>query len=203
MPDACLIIFTRYPELGKVKTRLIPALGAAGAMALHQRMAEQTLAQARAFRAQQPCQIEVWFVGGSIAQMQAWLGDDVTFQPQPEGDLGDRMRLAFQAAFRNGHTAVTLVGTDCPALSVEGITQSFAALQHQPLSLGPAQDGGYYLIGLQYLIPELFYGIAWSTAAVLQDTLRIADRLSIIPALLPILRDIDVPEDLEHLEFAE
>jgi uncharacterized protein len=203
MPDACLIIFTRYPEPGKVKTRLIPALGAAGAMALHQRMAEQTLAQARAFRAQQPCQIEVWFVGSDTALMQAWLGDDVTFQPQPEGDLGDRMRLAFQAAFRNGHIAVTLVGTDCPELSALLIQQSFEALQHQALTLGPAQDGGYYLIGLQYLIPELFAGIAWSTSDVLESTLRIADRLTITPTLLPTLRDIDVPEDLEHLEFGD
>jgi uncharacterized protein len=203
MPDACLIIFTRYPEPGKVKTRLIPALGADGAMALHQRMAAHTLAQARAFRAQQPCQIEVWFVGGNTALMQAWLGEDVTFQPQPEGDLGDRMRLAFQAAFRKGYTAVTLVGTDCPELSALLIQQSFEALQHQALTLGPAADGGYYLIGLQYLIPELFAGIAWSTADVLQSTLKIADRLTLSPFLLPILRDIDVPEDLDHLKFGE
>jgi uncharacterized protein len=201
MANECLIIFIRYPEIGKVKTRLIPALGATGATLLYRQMAERTIEQARALRQMQPCSIEVWFVGGTTALMQDWLGEDLMFQIQPDGDLGDRMRLAFQTVFNKGYQAATLIGTDCPALSTELLKQSFQNLQDHALTLGPAVDGGYYLIGLQYLIPELFAGIAWSTAAVLAQTFQIAEHLQITPTLLPCLRDIDMPEDLENLQI--
>jgi uncharacterized protein len=201
MANECLIVFIRYPEIGKVKTRLIPELGATGATLLYQQMAERTIEQARALQQMQPCAIEVWFVGGTIVLMQDWLGEDLVFQAQPDGDLGDRMRLAFQTVFNKGYQAATLIGTDCPALSAELLKQSFQNLQDHALTLGPAMDGGYYLIGLQQLIPELFAGIDWSTAAVLAQTLQIAEQLHIDPVLLPYLRDIDVPEDLENLQI--
>jgi uncharacterized protein len=195
----CLIIFTRYPEPGKVKTRLIPALGDVGAATLHQRMAEHTLAQAKALRQNRNLSIEVWFTGGSIAQMQVWLGADVAYQLQPVGDLGDRMVSAFKSAFCKGHTAAVIVGTDCPDLSSALLKQSFEALERQELVLGPAIDGGYYLIGVRRFVPELFEGIAWSTAEVLEQTLEIAQQLDLAPVLLPYLSDIDRPQDLEHL----
>jgi uncharacterized protein len=197
--ETCAIVFTRYPTAGKVKTRLIPALGEEGAAALHKKMAEHTISQVRGLQRLLPCDLEVWFVGGYLALMQAWLGEDLVYQIQPDGDLGDRMRLAFQSIFDRGYKKAAIVGTDCPALTTEILAQSFDALEDNPIALGPAIDGGYYLIGLQYLIPELFTGIPWSTANVLQSTVKIATDLGILPTLLPYLADIDLPQDLAHL----
>jgi uncharacterized protein len=199
MPANCLIIFTRYPEAGKSKTRLIPALGADGAALLHQQMAEYTVEQANCLQQILAVDIEVWFVGGDLDLMTAWLGNDLVVQQQPTGDLGDRMCAAMKSAFSKGYQAVVIVGTDCPDLDASLLAQSFRALQHHQLAIGPAIDGGYYLIGLQSLVPELFVGIHWSTATVLQETLEIADQLDLKPLLLPCLPDIDVPQDLDYL----
>ncbi len=199
MSEISTIVFTRYPAAGKIKTRLIPALGEERAAALHKKMAEHTISQVRALQRLVPGDIEVWYVGGNLALMQGWLGDDLTYQLQPDGDLGDRMRLAFQSIFDRGYKKAAIVGTDCPTLTTEILAQSFEALDDRPIALGPAIDGGYYLIGLQYLIPELFTGIPWSTANVLQETVKIATDLGIVPTLLPYLADIDLPQDLAHL----
>jgi uncharacterized protein len=192
----CLIIFTRYPEPGKTKTRLISALGEVGAAQLHRRMAEHTLLQARSLS----CAIEIWYVGGSKELMQDWLGTDLWYREQPAGDLGDRMCAAFRSAFDQGYQTVMIVGTDCPGLTTDFLAQGFAALQSQAITIGPAIDGGYYLIGLQQLVPKLFQGITWSTATVFSETLLIADQLQLPTYLLPSLPDIDLPDDLQYLD---
>jgi uncharacterized protein len=192
----CLIIFTRYPESGKTKTRLIPALGEHGSARLHRRMAEHTVKQARSLS----CAIEVWYVGGSEELMQDWLGRDLWYREQPAGDLGDRMCGAFRSAFDKGYQSVMIVGTDCPGLTTDFMAQGFAALQNQVVTIGPAIDGGYYLIGLQRLVPELFQKINWSTATVFSETLAIADKLQLSTYLLPSLHDIDLPDDLQYLD---
>jgi uncharacterized protein len=193
----CLIIFTRYPEPGKTKTRLIPALGEDGSAQLHRRMAEHTVKQARSLS----CAIEVWYVGGSEELMQDWLGKDLWYREQPAGDLGDRMCGAFRSAFEQGYQSVMIVGTDCPGLTTDFMAQGFASLQNYMVTIGPAIDGGYYLIGLQQLVPELFQGITWSTATVFSETLAITDRLQLPTHLLPSLSDIDLPADLQYLDF--
>jgi uncharacterized protein len=195
LTTSCLIIFTRYPEPGKTKTRLIPALGENGAAQLHRRMAEHTVQQALALS----CHIEVWYVGGSEELMQNWLGTDLLYREQPIGDLGDRMCAAFRSAFEQSYQSVMIVGTDCPGLTTALLIEGFAALQSQVVTIGPAIDGGYYLIGLRCLVPELFKGISWSTAMVLKETLQVADRLNLDFKLLPYLHDIDIPEDLKYL----
>jgi uncharacterized protein len=159
-------------------------------------MAEHTVQQARALS----CNIEVWYVGGSEELMQEWLGTDLWYQEQPAGDLGDRMCAAFRSAFDQGYQSVMIVGTDCPGLTTALLTQGFAALQNQVVALGPAIDGGYYLIGLQRLVPELFQKINWSTATVFAETLAIADQLQLSTYLLQSLPDIDLPADLQYLE---
>jgi uncharacterized protein len=193
----CLIIFTRYPEPGKTKTRLIPALGEDGSAQLHRRMAEHTVKQTRSLS----CAIEVWYVGGSEELMQDWLGKDLWYREQPAGDLGDRMCGAFRSAFEQGYQSVMIVGTDCPGLTTDFMAQGFASLQNYMVTIGPAIDGGYYLIGLQQLVPELFQGITWSTATVFSETLAITDRLQLPTHLLPSLSDIDLPADLQYLDF--
>jgi uncharacterized protein len=192
----CLIIFTRYPEPGKTKTRLIPALGEEGAAQLHRRMAEHMVQQARLLS----CTIEVWYVGGTEELMQDWLGEGLLYREQPVGDLGDRMCGAFRSAFDQGYQSVMIVGTDCPGLTTDFLAQGFAALQNQVVIIGPAIDGGYYLIGLQRLVPELFQGVAWSTSSVFSETLAIAQQLQLPTYLLPPLSDIDLPDDLQYLD---
>jgi uncharacterized protein len=189
-----LIIFTRYPIPGQAKTRLIPALGATGAADLQRRMTRQTIDLA--IQTRHPFRIQ--FCGGTIAQMSDWLGD-YDYQPQGEGDLGDRMDRAFNQGFAAGHDRVVLIGTDCPGVDRAILNQAFSALESHDLVLGPAADGGYYLIGLRRRIPELFDAIAWSTATVRAKTVEIATGLNLAYTLLPELSDIDRPEDLEHL----
>jgi len=192
----CLIIFTRYPEPGKTKTRLIPLLGAEGAARFQRQMTEQTLAQVKELKAFRPLSVEVHFAGGNQQLMQDWLGSDIIYRQQSQGDLGRRMALAFKESFSAGMTGVVIIGTDCPDLNAQLMVKAFHALEQNDLVLGPALDGGYYLIGQRRLIPELFTGISWSTAEVLEQTISIAERLDLAIAFLPLLNDIDRPEDL-------
>jgi uncharacterized protein len=192
----CLIIFTRYPEAGKTKTRLIPVLGEEGAATLQRQMTEQKLAEVNQLLTFYPLSVEVHFSGGNEFLMQDWLGLNWVYRCQSEGDIGDRMASAFQASFAAGMNAVVLIGTDCPELNASLMAEAFQLLGQHDLVLGPALDGGYYLIGLRRLIPEIFTGIPWSTAEVLQQTLSIAQRLGFAVAKLPLLSDVDRPEDL-------
>ncbi|NDJ17213.1 DUF2064 domain-containing protein [Myxacorys almedinensis A] len=196
-----LIIFTRYPEPGKAKTRLIPALGEAGAAALHRQMAEDTVAQAqRLQKDQSTLSLEVHFAGGDLAQMRHWLGEQGQYRSQGSGSLGDRLIQAFQGAFQQQATAVVVIGTDCPSLQADLLSLAFERLTTADLVLGEASDGGYYLIGLRQPTPELFQTISWSTDVVFQQTLAIARKLNLTTALLPVLDDIDRPEDLTTLK---
>jgi hypothetical protein len=196
-----LIIFTRYPEPGRVKTRLIPALGEAGAANLHHWMAVRTLAQARRFRGEVPATLEVRFEGGTEASMRRWLGPDLQYRPQGKGDLGERLSRAFQEAFAAGEERVVIIGTDCPAMRAYILQRAFEQLEGHDLALGPAIDGGYYLIGLRRATPEsatghLFSDIAWGTGEVLTKTVERTRNLGLSFALLEPLDDIDRPEDL-------
>jgi uncharacterized protein len=191
-----LIIFTRYPTPGKTKTRLIPALGAAGAAKLHRQMTEQTVAKARELRQQLSIEIAVHYDGAERQQMVDWLGEDLIYQPQGEGDLGLRMARSISTACQSGEDRVVLIGTDCPSITTELLAQAFKDLQTRDLVLGAAVDGGYYLIGMCRPQPELFSGIEWSTERVFQQTIEIATKLQRSIALAPKLADIDRPEDL-------
>ena len=191
-----LILFARYPVPGRVKTRLIPALGAEGAAALHRRLVLRTLRTASKACRVLPAESEVRFDGGTEQAMSHWLGDSARFLPQGAGDLGERMAGAFEESFRSGSTATVIIGSDCPDLSPDAIAAAFARLKESPVVLGPAQDGGYYLIGLSRPMPELFRGIPWGTERVLAESLAVLQRLGCKPALLDPLQDIDRPEDL-------
>ena len=212
-----LLIFSRYPQSGQTKTRLIPALGANGAAQLHQRMAERMLRAAQGLQQRmrpefpESLDIQVWFTGGTIAQMQTWLGSDYRYGEQQGQTLGDRLQYALAEAFGVGHGVdpdlttspmvipVVIIGTDCPQITIELLYQVFQLLHTQDLVLGPAADGGYYLIGLKRFLPRIFQDISWSTDRVLAETLTIAQALQLSVALLETLPDIDRPEDLVHL----
>lgn len=193
-----LIVFTRYPEPGKTKTRLIPALGALGAATLQRQMTEYMLLQARELQSFYPVSVEVRFAGGEQQLMQDWLGKDFQYVAQGTGDLGCRMTKAIAHSCQNNIESVVIIGSDCPQLQAMTIAQAFQLLhQDYDLVLGPALDGGYYLIGVNRLIPELFIGIDWGTQRVLQQTVNIAKKLNLAIAYLPTLADVDRPEDLD------
>lgn len=192
----CLIVFTRYPIPGKTKTRLIPALGAAGAADLHRQMTEHTLAQVRQLRADGVA-IEIHYAGATAERELAdWLGADLVYRSQGDGDLGERMALSIETALQAGYDRVIIIGTDCPGLTADILQLAFEQLSDRDLVLGPAIDGGYYLIGLRRFMPELFVGISWGTSAVRQQTIEIAIELDLSMGNLPLLADIDRPEDL-------
>ncbi|MFM7407343.1 MAG: TIGR04282 family arsenosugar biosynthesis glycosyltransferase [Cuspidothrix sp.] len=192
-----LIIFTRYPEPGKTKTRLIPAVGEIGAANLHQQMTESTISQVQKLANIIRISVEIRFTGGNLQKMQNWLGNDLEYQTQGEGDLGIRMERSLTNAFQQKAEQVIIIGTDCPSLNSQILATAFQQLKTFNLVLGPAVDGGYYLIGLQQPIPELFTNIHWGTDQVLIQTLKIAQNHDLSIYSLPPLADIDRPDDLK------
>lgn len=191
-----LILFTRFPVPGKVKTRLIPALGPEGAAALHRRLVLRTLRTAKAACQAHGVDLEIRFAGDDSGAMERWLGSQWRFRAQCAGDLGQRMAGAFADSFAEGSPATVIIGSDCPNLTAQGLAEAFSALRAQPAVLGPATDGGYYLIGLTRPMPELFQGIAWGTDVVLEQSLNRFSQKGITPVLLKPLGDVDRPEDV-------
>lgn len=191
-----IIIFTRYPEPGQTKTRLIPALGDIGAASLQKQMTEHTLSQVRKLQTTSAITVEVRFAGGNYELMENWLGLDLVYKNQGEGDLGVRMMRSLIDAFANKYEQVLIIGTDCPGLDCQILTSALEKLQGSELVLGPAIDGGYYLIGLRQLVPELFSNIPWGTDQVFSQTVEIAQKLNLSSAYLSSLADVDRPEDL-------
>lgn len=191
-----LVVFTRHPVPGTTKTRLIPALGASGAADLQRRMTAQTLATARRLAKERPVTVEVRFEGSGADAMRDWLGPAYACRPQADGDLGERMRSSMQDAFGAGAQRTVLIGSDCPAIAVEHLRRAFDKLREHDLVLGPARDGGYYLIGASGTVPGVFDGIAWGTGDVLSRTLERGRCSDLSTALLEELSDVDVPDDL-------
>jgi hypothetical protein len=181
-----LVLFARYPTAGACKTRLIPALGPAGAADLHRRLTERTMAVLRASRAP----VTVAFTGASAAQFAAWLGPDVGLVEQVEGDLTARLMACLDPA------PVIFFGADTPDLAPQHVEAAIAALERHDIVIGPAEDGGYYLIGMRTALPELLTDMPWSTDQVLPETLARLVRRGIAPVLLETLADCDRPEDL-------
>lgn len=197
-----LLIFTRYPVPGQTKTRLIPALGQEGAATLQRRLTEHCLAIARQLTPIMPLKITMAYTGGTGMQMQQWLGGDVHYYPQSEGDLGDRLWHAFQTAFTQGGKKVMAIGIDCPFISTDLLHAAFIALDTNDVVIGPAQDGGYYLLGLKCPnshYADYFQGIDWSTERVYAQTLAKITQNGDRHYALAMLPDIDRPEDLPML----
>lgn len=191
-----LIVFARYPEAGKTKTRLIPALGPQAAAELQRQMTSHTLHQARLLAQERHVDIEVRFAGGDAARMRQLYGPGPRFSPQGDGDLGLRLHRAAQEAFNAGTTFVALIGSDCPYVTPELLNAAFDALRQHDVVLGPAIDGGYYLIGLRHCYPKLFQDIDWGSDRVYEQTRQAARKLGLSIGTLPLLADVDRPEDL-------
>ena len=193
-------MFTRMPEPGRVKTRLIAALGAAGAAAVHRRLLDHTLAAAQEASRRRPCAVQVWAAGccGRSPSPLPWAG--LPWWPQEGRGLGERMARACAHAFARGARRVVLVGTDCPALDAACLERAFMILEDHDLVLGPAHDGGYYLIGQTRSNAFLFRALPWGEAGVLAATLERAAAARLRVGLLDPLHDIDTADDLCHLD---
>jgi len=194
-----LTIFTRYPEPGQTKTRLIEALGEEGAAALQRELTEQTVHTIDQLVKTSTVEPVIYYEGGELASMQNWLGLNRSYKKQGAGDLGEKLNQAFADAFSAGAQRVVTIGCDCPGLSKEHIHRAFDALYLKDLVLGPATDGGYYLIGLKRPLDALFDHIPWSTDRVFEVTVSLAQQLCLSFEILEELHDVDRPEDLKHI----
>ena len=197
-----VILFSRYPEPGKTKTRLIPSLGPDKAARLQYLMTEHALRRINEFSQSNTAHVEIRFDGGSRALMKSAFGAGPTYLPQGDGDLGFRMARAFAEAFRIGMKRVVIIGSDCPQITSRILEEAFHSLLTYDIVLGPATDGGYYLIGLKRYAPTLFIDIPWGTDQVLAITMEQADQAGLSITLLEELSDIDRPEDMEVWEKA-
>jgi len=191
MQDERLIIFAKAPKAGQVKTRLAKTIGANAATAAYQRLVESLLSNLSAIAGV----ILRFAPDDCAAEIQAWLRPGWQAQPQGEGDLGCRLQRAFSDHFASGAKRVVIIGSDCPAVQCEDIRQAWKALETHDVALGPASDGGYWLIGLREPRPQLFEGIDWGTDSVLAQTLQRAKAIRLRVELLRILSDVDNEED--------
>ena len=191
-----LLVFARVPALGRVKSRLAAGVGEAAALAIYHELLGIT--RAAVLDAEVPATVWLADTAGaepSATEAREWAG--LRTRCQPAGDLGERMAAAFATAFAEGAGRVAIIGTDCPGLRGHHLTRALALLAEYEVVLGPATDGGYYLLALSSPQPALFQHKAWSTDSVLADTVADARRLGLRVALLPELRDVDTAADLD------
>jgi rSAM/selenodomain-associated transferase 1 len=189
-----LLVFLKQPRPGAVKTRLAPALGAPAAAELYRLLAEEEVRQTTPL----PGEYERTFCfapAEARAEMEAWFPGEVLV-PQEGRNLGSRMAAAFAMAFDEGARRVAIIGSDVPWVSRAAVGEALAALDDHDVVLGPARDGGYYLLALAQPQPALFHGIAWSTPSVLAATVERAGDMGLSVRRLEPLSDIDTMEDL-------
>jgi uncharacterized protein len=199
MPHNVVLIFTKSPEPGKVKTRLIPALGEQGAARLYTSLLQREvdwIAQ------QTPYAMELWATPDTDHPVLRELSEQhgLSVLPQQGSDLGERMGYATKDALSR-FKQVVLLGVDCPALTPWHLQRAFDWLAAgSDAVLGPADDGGYVLLGLRHWHPELFQGHAWGSAEVAASTRQALRRIGWRWQELPLLWDLDRPEDLAKYE---
>mgnify|MGYP006180827435 FL=1 len=192
-PEPLIQIFCKAPVLGKVKTRLIQKLGRRGALDLYLQMFERLIAELSASR----FNTELWISPDK---------DHAFFEPyafarfqQAGPDLGGRMSTALRDGLTR-HESVILVGTDLPLIDRSYIEQAVGALQTHDVVLGPAEDGGYGLVGVKAETPDMFSDIDWGTESVLSQTCARLNRDGLDFGLLPLIWDVDRPDDLPRYQ---
>lgn len=186
MDDEALSValFARYPRAGEAKTRLAPLLGDEGAARLHRKLVERTLETLRASR----LPFAVWTTGEELGAFRRWLGENVPLVDQGQGDLGARLARVAPPAI--------VLGADVPDLAAHHLRAAAQVLREVPVVIGPATDGGYYLLGFTRELPFLWQDMRWGTQEVLSDTQARLDAAGIAYRMLEPLADCDRPEDL-------
>ena len=191
-----LAVFVKEPRPGAVKSRLAAALGPEAAAEVYRAIAEEVMRRT-APRRDEYHRVVAFDPPSAGAAIGDWLGVTAgALLPQSTGDIGLRMEGALDELFRRGGRRVALIGTDVPALSYEDVRDALESLDEHDVALGPATDGGYYLIALKGPEPELFRGIAWSSPDVLTETLDRAAKRGLSVRVLRTIGDVDTVEDL-------
>lgn len=200
---AVVAVVTRFPEPGAAKTRLEPLLGSQGAAELHRELAAHCVARMRPLQATGEAQVQVHWDGGSAAAVREWLGDWPHFIRQADGDLGERLRAVLGAAIGTRARSAVVLGSDCPCARATHVRSALEKLDTHDIVIGPADDGGYWLLGVSAraasrALAVLFDGVAWGSATVLRETLARAEAASLQVAMVDELSDVDRPEDLRR-----
>jgi len=193
----CALVFVKAPEKGKVKTRISKIVGPEIALNVYKRFAVDLIETLQNI----DCNITICYHPSHAEScMTRWLGNSYKYLAQKGNNIGERMANAFIRSFSEGFHRVILVGADIPDLTAKIIDEAFSSLQKYPAVIGPALDGGYYLIGFdsKTFIPDVFQDISWGTDRVHEQTLTVFDKKSFQVHMLPIWRDIDTYEDLVH-----
>jgi rSAM/selenodomain-associated transferase 1 len=187
MQDA-LIVFVRKPELGGVKTRLAKEVGAHQALAIYEKLLRHTFEIIQSL----PCDKYTFVSGEGITTF--W--DGYSCIQQKGDDLGARMHNAFDVLFKKGYHNLVIIGSDCLQLTTALLQQAFAQLQEHDVVIGPATDGGYYLLGMKQLHTQLFRNKSWSTATVYHHTVQDINEAHLKLFQLPMLSDVDEAADV-------
>lgn len=184
----------RAPELGKVKTRLAATLGDEKALKIYKQLLNYTLREAN-------CALwesSIHFSGSPKSDLNTY---DFDIATQKGEDLGERMQNAFSLEFKNGANRVAMIGTDCAGLKLGHIERAFGMLKLHDIVIGPAKDGGYYLIAMNEPHAEILKDVPWSTEHVLEVTKVLAEENHLSLGLLEPLADVDTEEDLENYQW--
>jgi uncharacterized protein len=188
-----LIIFIKNARLGYVKTRLAATVGNEKALEIYQ----QLLAKTRAAALDSTAECSLWY-SDTLVENDEWDSAFFNKKVQPAGDLGQRMSAAFRQEMEGGASKAVIIGSDCPDVNGAVIDQALQLLDHNDVVVGPTFDGGYYLLGMNRYLPDLFENVAWSTPEVLETTREKCITQGYSLALLPLLNDIDDEGDWDE-----
>ena len=188
-----LIIFTRNPELGKVKTRLAATIGDFAALEIYKFLIAHTVKITSSVKAD-----KYVFYSENIQEKDAWNTNDYRKELQNGRDLGERMKNAFEHLIKKGYQKVVIVGSDIFELNSQDIEDSITALNDSKYVIGPAKDGGYYLLGMTQLNKNIFENKDWGTATVFNDTINNLEEKDV--TLLSKKNDIDIYDDIKNNE---
>ena len=191
MSKQAIIIFLKYPELGRSKTRLAATVGDQNALKIYKELLEHT----HQITKNLSCDSFLFYDRESPNKMN-WETEKYKHKLQVQSDLGGRMKNAFQEIFDEGYGNIIIIGSDCYDLSEDIINQAFNLLKENEVVIGPALDGGYYLLGLTKMVNSLFEDVKWSTSEVLHATVKVLENQQLKYATTDPLSDIDVYEDL-------
>jgi uncharacterized protein len=195
-----ILVFARFPERGRCKTRLAKGLGEDNALIIYQALLDHTLAVVQSTPYRKVLMVDPPERAADAAEWAPGMDDYIG---QAVGDLGERMYRAVETGFSNGAKKILLLGCDCPQISKDSVISTFNALDRCDVVLGPTDDGGYYLLGLKEAHPSLFRDIPWSTGNEFEKTLNILKFQTLSYISLDAFSDVDTQEDFNRVRHLE
>ena len=196
--DTAIIVFTRFPVEGKVKTRLAKNMGNKFAVSFYRVCAEHTFKELLKVKETGSEIFLFCSEGNEIEQVMKWAGNDFNYYSQQGNDLGLKMQNAFETVFKKGYKKAIIIGTDAPDVSMNIVQSAISVLNNYSVVIGPANDGGYFLLGFKSKLIDLFSGIEWSTGSVFDNTIEKLNHSKTNYFMLDELTDIDTLEDLRN-----